>query len=412
MKISSKAALYITYFTFAMVVNSGTFLIEKSISEYGIDKDTAERVLLGLHHIGIAAFALLFAPALPQWGYRRPLLSALAAVAVCSLAIPLTIELAAPSALFLVSGFCLALVRIWAYSSVSHFHPDNPHKHASMLNEMEALFTLGLVASMMLFGAFSQNIMLSWRDAYWILIVVMLVSMGLVAKASFFQTEPPRIGIRQSLRDIPANVGDIWKALSYTLVIMFVMGLILFKTTDRHILNWLQEFQTDVMRVPPMVNGEFSVLILATAAVSRLFFSALLRRINPVNILTFCLISLIIFALVFTYSGFDFYTEQTIEDLAHYPDFIWLMLAFAALWAPLLPTLISIMLVYTPANKQSTMAGIVILTLSISNLAGAYFSMQVLANFSIMVAFFLGIVPVVLLLVLSILLIKDLRSSQ
>ena len=136
-----KLSLLLTYFVFAILLNSVGTVILQVIHTYQITKEAAS-VLEGFKDIPIAIVSFLIAAWLPRLGYKNAMLIGVSLVTLACLAMPLLPAFLTTKLLFLTVGASFALVKVSVYASIGVVTRSNA-EHASLLNFIEGFFMLG-----------------------------------------------------------------------------------------------------------------------------------------------------------------------------------------------------------------------------------------------------------------------------
>ncbi len=145
-------AILLTYAVFAVLLNSVGTVILQSIAHFGVTK-TSAATLEAFKDLPIAIVSLAVAAFLPRLGYRNGMVVGLAIVLLACLAMPLVPGFATTQMLFLATGVAFALVKVSVYSFVG-LMTDTPKAHAGLLNGIEGVFMLGVLAGYWIFAAF------------------------------------------------------------------------------------------------------------------------------------------------------------------------------------------------------------------------------------------------------------------
>ena len=165
-----RLSLLLTYFVFAILLNSVGTVILQVIHTYQISKSAAS-VLEGFKDIPIAVVSFLIAAYLPRLGYKRALQLALTLVTAACVLMPLVPAFWTTKLLFFTVGASFALVKVSVYASIGVVTRSKA-EHASLLNFIEGGFMLGVLSGYWLFSAFMDPAApqsSGWLQVYWLL---------------------------------------------------------------------------------------------------------------------------------------------------------------------------------------------------------------------------------------------------
>ncbi|CAM5224892.1 MFS transporter [Alishewanella longhuensis] len=147
-----KLSLILTYFVFAILLNSVGTVILQVIHTYQITKEAAS-VLEGFKDIPIAVVSFLIAAWLPRLGYKNAMLIGVSLLLLGCLLMPVLPSFWTTKLLFLLVGASFALVKVSVYASIGVI-TQNQAEHASLLNTIEGFFMLGVLSGYWFFAYF------------------------------------------------------------------------------------------------------------------------------------------------------------------------------------------------------------------------------------------------------------------
>ena len=181
-----KLSLILTYFVFAILLNSVGTVILQVIHSYQISKEAAS-VLEGFKDIPIAVVSFLIAAWLPRLGYKNAMLIGVALLFAGCLAMPLLPSFLTTKLLFLLVGAGFALVKVSVYASIGVV-TSNQAQHASLLNTIEGCFMLGVLSGYWIFAYFMdplQPASAGWLEVYWWLAALAAINLLLLLSTPF-----------------------------------------------------------------------------------------------------------------------------------------------------------------------------------------------------------------------------------
>jgi len=223
--------LFLTYFVFAILLNSVGTVILQVINNYGVSKSAAS-VLEGYKDLPIALVSFLLASFLPRWGYRNAILSGLALVTAACLCMPLLPAFATAKLLFFCVGVAFALVKVSVYSTLGLVAGD-ARQHASSMNLLEGCFMLGVLSAYWVFGYFIDDANAQsnrWLQVYWLLAVLCALNFLIVLGTRFPQQEPVERGA-----SLAQEFGDMLRLFFKPLVCVFIITAFLYVLIEQSI---------------------------------------------------------------------------------------------------------------------------------------------------------------------------------
>ncbi len=387
--------LMLNYFLFGLLLNSVGVVILQSINSFGVTKESAA-LLEGFKDIPIAVVSFLVASFLPRLGYRRAMMIGLGVVLLACLSMPVLNSFWATKMLFLAIGSSFALIKVSVYASIGILAPEK-QAHASLMNAIEGVFMLGVLSGYWVFSFFIDSgnpESLEWLNTYWWLAGICAFNLVVMAFIRFGEDK---------VRPAAANFGqDFLAMLKLTgrpLVYIFVASVFLYVLIEQGIGTWLPTFNNQVLNLPSAISVQVTSIFALCLAIGRLGAGVLLRGVHWYVLLSVCVVAmglLVILTLPLSY-------DVTVD-----PDVNWFNLPLAAyifpliglFMAPIYPALSSVVLSSLPLHQQSSMAGLIIIFSALGGTTGSMLTGIVFGQFTGQLAFYMALVPMVLILLL------------
>ncbi|GEA07476.1 hypothetical protein KUL42_22370 [Alteromonas sp. KUL42] len=164
------AAIAISYYVFAILLNSVGTVILQSINSFDISKPQAS-TLEGFKDLSIAIVSFFVASVIPRVGYKLSMLVGLALVAVACAATPAISSFWFIKVLFACIGTAFALVKVSIYAIIGQLS-SSTKAHSSLMNTVEGIFMLGVLSGYWVFAWFidpNNDASLSWLNVYYLL---------------------------------------------------------------------------------------------------------------------------------------------------------------------------------------------------------------------------------------------------
>jgi fucose permease len=352
-------------------------------------------VLEGFKDLPIAIVSFLVASTLPRFGYKKAMLLALAIVAVATLAMPLVPAFATAKLLFLCVGVAFALAKVSVYSTIGLVARDRKH-HASITNMLEGFFMVGVLSAYWIFGFFIDSDhpeSTSWLNVYWLLSGLCAATFLLVLSTSFNEYG----AVVSQERGPGAEFVEMLRLLVRPLVCVFVVTAFLSVVIEQSIGSWLPTFNNEILKLPATMSVQVTSIFAGSLAVGRLSAGVIMRRLNWYPVLSVCMLAMgatVLLALPLTHG------------IAHDPNVTWATAPVAAFlfpliglfMAPIYPGINSVMLSSLPRHQHAPMTGLLVIFSALGGTTGSLITGYVFGHFNGHFAFYLTLVPIVLML--------------
>jgi MFS family permease len=415
-----RLALYFSFFGLAVSFTSAPFVIAKSF-EYNIAQSQALNILV-LQQFAAFFTAFGLSAFVPSAGHKRMLLFSLGLLCLVGGLMPIKgdfllqydLQFMVPEIFYVVTGVGFGLIKTIVYSYCARLAATEG-EHASLLNRLEACYTAGALVGLVLFGGLSLNPAINLEVHYVFVPVVVLTA---IIAYVVLQTPLPDL----EADDLRAQYGwayrlggmlEVAKLLPYTLVIMFLISLLLFSLVESHLFSWTPAYLKNVVQCSEQVQVQFLMACLAAVVVGKLVMSYLVVSFSPYYWLLIAMSATLGTLLLFIWlaSG-GLPPSIPIETWATLPGYLFLFLVFLACAAAIAPTLCAMVLWHTPARKQATMVGLMIMLNMVGWVAGDAILAYLASAFGPVVVLAFLAVPFTLLLTVVLLFTTDLRRSR
>lgn len=389
-----KFSLILTYFVFAILLNSVGTVILQVINTYDVAKHSAA-ILEGFKDIPIAIVSFIVASFLPRIGYRNAMMVGLTIVIFACLSMPLLPSFLTTKILFLCIGVSFALVKVSVYSTVG-LVTGSKKEHASFMSMIEGLFMVGVLSGYWLFSSFidSGNVKsLDWLNIYWVLAVLCVLNILILFTTPFDETKA-----QTEESNLAEDFVNMLKLMAKPMVYIFVISAFLYVLIEQSIMTWLPTFNNEIMKLPTAMSVQATSIFAACLAIGRLSAGGLLKKISwypLVSICTLIMIALILIILPMTNNipPQENVTWQTVPLVA-------LMFPLIGLFmAPIYPVIVSVMLSSLPVHKHSAMTGLIVAFSALGGTSGSMITGYVFGRFDGQTAFYFSLVPLTVILV-------------
>ncbi|PKM18108.1 MAG: MFS transporter [Gammaproteobacteria bacterium HGW-Gammaproteobacteria-15] len=387
-----RLSLLLTYFVFAILLNSVGTVILQVIHTYQISKEAAS-VLEGFKDIPIAVVSFIIASYLPRLGYKTALQIALTLVTLACIMMPLIPAFWTTKLLFLTVGASFALVKVSVYASIGVV-TNTKAEHASLLNFIEGGFMLGVLSGYWLFSAFMDPAApqaSGWLQVYWLLALLCLANLALLSSTPFPKLElPPAQPLKQ---DFIAMLQLVYKPL----VFVFVLSAFLYVLIEQGIGSWLPTFNNEVLKLPNQLSVQLTSIFAASLALGRILAGVVLKKMSWYVLLNSCLLAMALLILLTLPLTRDIELNANVS-LFTAPLAAYLFPLIGLFMAPIYPVINSVILSALPKPKHAAMTGLIVVFSALGGTTGSMVTGYTFANFDGQTAFYLCLLPLSLLL--------------
>jgi len=391
-------SLILTYFIFAILLNSVGTVILQVINTYDVAKQSAA-ILEGFKDLPIAIVSFAVASFLPRFGFRKAMMTGLVIVILASLAMPLVPSFLTTKILFISIGVSFALVKVSVYSTVGLI-TDNRKDHAAFMATIEGIFMVGVLSGYWFFSAFidSNNVKsLSWLNIYWFLAILCTLNL-LVLMATPLDESRARLEQRNPGEDFIAMI----RLIALPMVYLFVISAFLYVLIEQSIMTWLPTFNNEVMKLPTAMSVQAASIFAACLAIGRLAAGRLLHRVNWYPLVNVCILVMM---------GLIILTLPLTRNIVVRADINWLNVPVAALifpliglfMAPIYPAINSVILSALPLRQHSSMTGLIVAFSALGGTTGSMITGFVFGKFDGQTAFYLSLIPLTVIMVMLLL---------
>ncbi|WP_334014447.1 MFS transporter [Alteromonas sp. S167] len=387
------AAIAISYYVFAILLNSVGTVILQSINSFDITKPQAS-TLEGFKDLSIAAVSFLVASFIPRVGYKLAMLLGLALVAAACALTPSVASFWFIKLLFACIGTAFALVKVSVYAIIGQLSASTK-AHSSLMNTIEGIFMLGVLSGYWVFAWFidpTNDASLSWLNVYYLLAALVALTFVVVMLAPIKPVENA-----QATSAVTEFV-DMLKLAYKPLVLVFIFSIFLYVLIEQGIGSWLPTFNKEVLGLPTQVSIQITSIFAIALAVGRLTAGAVLTRMHWYPFLNICLAGMAVVMLL----SLPLAENVADENISHWfdaPLAAFLIPLIGLMMAPIYPVINSVMLSALPQEKHAPMTGLIVVFSALGGTTGSIVTGFVFDAVGGQQAFYLSLVPISILVV-------------
>jgi fucose permease len=387
------AAIAISYYVFAILLNSVGTVILQSINSFDISKAQAS-TLEGFKDLSIAIVSFLVASFIPRMGYKVAMLIGLALVTVACAATPSIASFWFIKVLFACIGTAFALVKVSVYAIIGQLS-SSTKTHSSLMNTVEGIFMLGVLSGYWVFAGFidpTNDASLSWLNVYYLLAALVAFTCVIVAIAPIKKVE------QASTASMSSEFLSMLKLAYKPLALVFIFSIFLYVLIEQGIGSWLPTFNKEVLGLPTQVSIQITSIFAVALAVGRLTAGAVLTRMNWYPFLNICLAGMAVVMLL-SLPMAENVSDATIGSWSDAPLAAFLIPLIGLMMAPIYPVINSVMLSALPQQQHAPMTGLIVVFSALGGTTGSIVTGFVFGAVGGQQAFYLSLVPIAMLVV-------------
>ena len=387
------AAIAISYYVFAILLNSVGTVILQSINSFDISKPQAS-TLEGFKDLSIAIVSFLVASFIPRMGYKIAMLIGLALVTIACAATPSIASFWFIKVLFACIGTAFALVKVSVYAIIGQLS-SSTKAHSSLMNTVEGIFMLGVLSGYWVFAGFidpTNDASLSWLNVYYLLAALVAFTCVIVAIAPIKKVE------QASAASMSREFLSMLKLAYKPLALVFIFSIFLYVLIEQGIGSWLPTFNKEVLGLPTQVSIQITSIFAVALAVGRLTAGAVLTRMNWYPFLNICLAGMAVVMLL-SLPMAENVSDATIGSWSDAPLAAFLIPLIGLMMAPIYPVINSVMLSALPQQQHAPMTGLIVVFSALGGTTGSIVTGFVFGAVGGQQAFYLSLVPIAMLVV-------------
>jgi FHS family glucose/mannose:H+ symporter-like MFS transporter len=387
-----KLSLLLTYFVFAILLNSVGVVILQVINNYDISKPSAS-ILEGFKDLPIALVSFLVASYLPRFGYKNAIIVGLSIVTSACFVMPQLPSFAMTKVLFLSVGVGFALVKVSVYSTVGLI-TANRQEHASFLNTIEGFFMIGVLSGYWIFGFFinpDAPKSIAWLDVYYWLALLCVLNLLLLLSTSFKQI-PTNEKTESAFNEFVVMI----KLVKLPMVYVFVISVFLYVLIEQGIGTWLPTFNNEVLHLPTDISVQVTSIFAGCLALGRLGAGVVLKHVNWYTLLNVCLLGMATLVLLTLPMTNDLILPESV-NWHNLPLAAWLFPIIGLFMAPIYPAISSVILSALPQRRHAAMTGLIVIFSALGGTTGSMVTGYVFSAFDGQTAFYFTLLPIIVI---------------
>lgn len=389
-----KFSLFLTYFVFAILLNSVGTVIARVIENYDVSKTDAS-LLEAFKDLPIAIVSFLVASILPRVGFRNSMMIGLGIVTFACMSMPLLPSFLTTKMLFLCIGVSFALVKVSVYCSVGLI-TNNKKEHASFMNTVEGIFMVGALSGLWMFSAFIENDPKSqtWLQVYWLLaglcaVNILVLMVTRLDESGARSTECTRIS---------DDFVGMLRLAKRPLALIFIISVFMYVLIEQGIQTWLPTFNQEILKLPSDMSVQAASIFAACLAIGRLSAGVVLRRVHWFPFIAVCILAMAGLMLISMPMSHGLQETQNMTWF-HAPLAVYIFPLIGLFMAPIYPAINSVMLSALPKVQHSAMTGLIVIFSALGGTTGSRITGYTFEHFNGQTAFYFSLIPMAIILV-------------
>ncbi len=398
-----KLSLFLNYFVFAILLNSVGTVILLMQKSFGITKAEASYTE-PFKDLSIAIVSFLVTSFITRIGYKKAMLIALGFVTLVSFIMPFTSSIVMVRFLFAAVGSSFALIKMSVYGAIGLI-TKNDKEHISLMNFIESFFGVGIVVSYFIFPLFvdkNNPASTSWLDVYYLLGGISFAAFLLLLSSPLDESASKT----SKTENLANDFGKMFQLFIVPLVLIFLLCAFLYVLLEQSIMSWLPTFNNDVLKLNEILSIRMASILAAAIALGRFLAGLILQRVKWLYVLVTCLIvaaGIVYFGMPAIDKFLNNYHGSGITDLKDVPAIAFLFPLIGLFLAPIYPAINSVVLSSLPKPQHGLMAGLIIIFSALGGSLGSVITGHVFQAYGGQKAFFLSLIPIIILLIALIL---------
>lgn len=395
--INIKAVLFLNYFVFAILLNSVGTVILQVQQNFGISKASAS-ILEGFKDLPIAICSFVLASFLPKIGIKNSMLIALFLVSCMCFVMPFSNDFWFFKLLFAIVGVSFALIKISVFTSIG-LVTKTDKEHSSFMGFLEGFFMIGVLAGNVLFSLFIDDHnpkSTVWLNAYWV-----LGGLSALSLIFLFFSKLDEHDAKTEKTDWLGDVKNSISLFSYKKVLFFLLCAFLFVLVEQSFQTWTPTFYKEILKLPTSMSIQAGAILAGAFALGRFLSGFFSKKFSWIYVVSFCIIGFALSIILVLPLTHDIHIDNNTNWL-NAPLAVYLFPLMGVLLAPIYPSINSVILASIPKYLHSAMSGLIVVFSAIGGTIGSIITGFVFQEFSGQQAFYLSLIPLLMLIISAI----------
>lgn len=390
-----KVAIFITYFFFAILLNSTGVVILLVQSFFDVSESAAS-VLDPYKDLSIALASFIAGIFVTRIGIKRAIQIALLVTVIAAFSVPFVKTFTAVKLMAAVGGFSFGICKVAIFSTLGLI-TDSTKEHMSLMSFLEGVFMIGILFGYILFSYLSIDVMSgTWLYSYVIMGILALLSLISISMSSLDESLMYKDATHTTGSDLKVMFG----LLVIPVVLIFLTCAFLNVLIEQSTMNWLPTFNKKVVGLPESLAIIMASILSASMAVGRLIAGVVLKYVSWIKVIIGCLICAAVVLVVSLEMAKGIPVGFQVNNLSEAPLVAFIFPLIGLFLSPVYPAINSLILDALPNSKHAQMSSLIVLFSAIGGSAGSVITGVLFEHTGGIQAFYYSLIPISLLIIM------------
>ncbi|MCP4181049.1 MAG: MFS transporter [bacterium] len=352
-RFNSKVKIILTFISIGMMTSGLSVFVMQAVNYYHVTHSAAGTLESYMSFAKIIVSFFLFSLLL-KMGFRKSILIVYAVLVLFCLFLPFSDSIWSIRLFLVIIGICFVAVKIVAYSSVALI-TKNEKEHASFINLMEAIYTVGSFGGMWIYSFFIKIFPSHWTYVFWFFCFTCAFVFIIWSISPFNETKLAKQE-KKSFLEQYKGVGIIIEAV----FILFVVLMLSQTMLEVGIGSWLPSFNNEILGIPSFLSVQIASFLVIGIAIGRFIGVFVVKHIKwyKMIFINFSLgLILILIILLNIHHGIG----RNAHNIFEVPIIAYGIPLLGVLIGPVYPTLVSTILSSRPSSQHALLISIIMI---------------------------------------------------
>jgi MFS transporter, FHS family, glucose/mannose:H+ symporter len=352
-RFNSKTKIILTFISIGMMTSGLSVFVMQALNYYHASHSAAGTLESYMSFSKMIVSFFLFSLLL-KMGFRKSILIVYAVLILFCLFLPFSDSIWSIRFFLVLIGVCFVAVKIVAYSSVSLI-TKNEKEHASFINLMEAIYTVGSFGGMWVYAFFIKVFPSNWTYVFWFFCFTCAI-VFIIWSISPFDESKLKKQEKQSFVKQYRGIGIVIEGL----FILFVVLLLSQTMLEVGIGSWLPSFNNEILGIPSFLSIQIASFLVIGIAIGRFIGVFVVKHIKwyKMIFINFSLgLILILIILLNIHHGIG----KDAHNIFQVPLIAFGIPLLGVLIGPVYPTLVSTLLSSRPARQHALLISLIMI---------------------------------------------------
>lgn len=287
-------------------------------------------------------------------GFRKSILIVYPVLVLFCLFLPFSDSIWSIRFFLVLIGVCFVAVKIIAYSSVSSL-TNNEAEHASFINLMEAIYTVGSFSGMWVYSFFIKFCPNHWTYVFWFFsftcaVVFIIWSISPFDESKIVKQE------NKSFIDQYKGISIVTTALFYIFIVLLLSQTML----EVGLGSWLPSFNNEILGIPSFLSVQIASFLVIGIAIGRFIGVFVVKHIKWYKMI-FINFSLGLILILVILLNIKHGIGKDAQNIFQVPIIAFGIPLLGVLIGPVYPTLVSTILTSRPSRQHALLISLIMI---------------------------------------------------